>query len=74
MKKMLSSMLSSTIFMVGTGSALGISILIMYLFMHEILPSKRTREEIKTIFMPVIASLTIIFAFTLTIKVIQILG
>jgi len=70
---MLSSMLSSTIFMMGTGSLLGSGILLMYLFMHEIIPSEKSKGDMKAIFMPTLSALTIIFLFTIIIKIMEIL-
>ena len=71
---MLSSLLSSTVFMIGSGSALGSMLLIFYLMLNETIPVHRTKQEIKHIFVPVITSLSIIFISTVISKTLEALA
>jgi hypothetical protein len=41
--------------------------------MHEVIPSKKSKNDVRAIFMPTISALTLIFLFTITIKILEIL-
>ena len=68
---MLSSLLSSTVFMIGSGSALGSVLLIFYLMINETIPVNKTKQEVIHIFVPVITALSIIFISIIIAKTIE---
>jgi hypothetical protein len=70
---MLSSLLSSTMFMLSTGSALVVTILIFYLIMNEVIEVKLGKEEIRKAFFPVILSLFVVFLASVINKMLEIL-
>ena len=70
---LLSSLLTSTSVMAGSGAALATVLLIFYLISNEIIQVNKSAEELKRVFMPVVFGLLIVFVFTVATKVLTIL-
>ncbi|MFQ6088980.1 MAG: hypothetical protein ACE5K0_08790 [Candidatus Methanofastidiosia archaeon] len=69
---MLSSLLSSTMFMLTSGSALAATILVAYLMLNGVIEVNKTKEEIRETFFPVILTLFIVFLSTVIYKLLSI--